>query len=176
MRSLAVHHINGAAAVHHINGAIKIVVSFVQYISGQASCQISLVYIPWLTILIYLDVIFVAPLLGACLLAHTQLVRKAFLFSQNIMFTYYTMPIVLLVIMFAFRLWDFTKLFYLIDRVNFKKNEKTYDAEKSAVFKVLQEEENDPEPGISLECSIAQTFPLTNGRSLISLSYTKPIT
>ncbi|XP_072940275.1 PDZ and LIM domain protein 5 isoform X4 [Epargyreus clarus] len=30
--------------------------------------------------------------------------------------------------------------------VNFKKNEKTYDAEKSAVFKVLQEEENDPEP------------------------------
>ncbi|XP_053602553.1 PDZ and LIM domain protein Zasp isoform X11 [Plodia interpunctella] len=30
--------------------------------------------------------------------------------------------------------------------VNFKKNEKTYDAEKSAVFKVLQEEQNDPEP------------------------------
>ncbi|XP_045764793.1 PDZ and LIM domain protein Zasp isoform X5 [Maniola jurtina] len=30
--------------------------------------------------------------------------------------------------------------------VNFKKNEKTYDAEKSAVFKVLQEAENDPEP------------------------------
>lgn len=36
----------------------------------------------------------------------------------------------------------------MIDRVNFKKNEKTYDAEKSAVFKVLQEEQNDPEPGI----------------------------
>lgn len=36
----------------------------------------------------------------------------------------------------------------VIDRVNFKKNEKTYDAEKSAVFKVLQEEQNDPEPGI----------------------------
>lgn len=34
------------------------------------------------------------------------------------------------------------------NRVNFKKNEKTYDAEKSAVFKVLQEEQNDPEPGI----------------------------
>lgn len=31
--------------------------------------------------------------------------------------------------------------------MNFKKNEKTYDAEKSAVFKVLQEEQNDPEPG-----------------------------
>ncbi|XP_047515016.1 PDZ and LIM domain protein Zasp isoform X6 [Pieris napi] len=30
--------------------------------------------------------------------------------------------------------------------VNFKKNEKTYDSEKSAVFKVLQEEQNDPEP------------------------------
>ncbi|XP_039748856.1 PDZ and LIM domain protein Zasp isoform X5 [Pararge aegeria] len=30
--------------------------------------------------------------------------------------------------------------------VNFKKNEKTYDSEKSAVFKVLQEAENDPEP------------------------------
>ncbi|KAI8428575.1 hypothetical protein MSG28_007328 [Choristoneura fumiferana] len=30
--------------------------------------------------------------------------------------------------------------------VNFKKNEKHYDAEKSAVFKVLQEEQNDPEP------------------------------
>ncbi|KOB66281.1 putative adaptor protein enigma [Operophtera brumata] len=30
--------------------------------------------------------------------------------------------------------------------VNFKKNEKTYDAEKSAVFKVLQEEASDPEP------------------------------
>lgn len=36
-----------------------------------------------------------------------------------------------------------------VDRVNFKKNEKTYDAEKSAVFKVLQEEQNDPEPGIT---------------------------
>lgn len=36
---------------------------------------------------------------------------------------------------------------YLFGRVNFKKNEKTYDAEKSAVFKVLQEEQNDPEPG-----------------------------
>ncbi|RVE40607.1 hypothetical protein evm_014743 [Chilo suppressalis] len=35
---------------------------------------------------------------------------------------------------------------FLINRVNFKKNEKTYDAEKSAVFKVLQEAENDPEP------------------------------
>ncbi|XP_063532218.1 PDZ and LIM domain protein Zasp isoform X4 [Cydia strobilella] len=33
--------------------------------------------------------------------------------------------------------------------VNFKKNEKTYDAEKSAVFKVLQEEQNDPEPEAS---------------------------
>ncbi|KAL0840494.1 hypothetical protein ABMA28_015734 [Loxostege sticticalis] len=33
--------------------------------------------------------------------------------------------------------------------VNFKKNEKTYDAEKSAVFKVLQEAENDPEPEVS---------------------------
>ncbi|XP_030026700.1 PDZ and LIM domain protein Zasp isoform X5 [Manduca sexta] len=33
--------------------------------------------------------------------------------------------------------------------VNFKKNEKTYDAEKSAVFKVLQEAENDPEPEAS---------------------------
>ncbi|XP_049866156.1 PDZ and LIM domain protein Zasp isoform X3 [Pectinophora gossypiella] len=32
--------------------------------------------------------------------------------------------------------------------VNFKKNEKTYDAEKSAVFKVLQEAENDPEPEV----------------------------
>lgn len=32
--------------------------------------------------------------------------------------------------------------------MNFKKNEKTYDAEKSAVFKVLQEEQNDPEPGM----------------------------
>ncbi|XP_048485235.1 PDZ and LIM domain protein Zasp isoform X5 [Plutella xylostella] len=32
--------------------------------------------------------------------------------------------------------------------VNFKKNEKTYDAEKSAVFKVLQEEQNDPEPEV----------------------------
>lgn len=34
--------------------------------------------------------------------------------------------------------------------MNFKKNEKTYDAEKSAVFKVLQEEQNDPEPGIKI--------------------------
>ncbi|XP_063361033.1 PDZ and LIM domain protein Zasp isoform X2 [Cydia amplana] len=33
--------------------------------------------------------------------------------------------------------------------VNFKKNEKTYDAEKSAVFKVLQEEQNDPEPEVA---------------------------
>ncbi|XP_063379300.1 PDZ and LIM domain protein Zasp isoform X4 [Cydia fagiglandana] len=33
--------------------------------------------------------------------------------------------------------------------VNFKKNEKTYDAEKSAVFKVLQEAQNDPEPEAS---------------------------
>ncbi|KAI8428583.1 hypothetical protein MSG28_007328, partial [Choristoneura fumiferana] len=32
--------------------------------------------------------------------------------------------------------------------VNFKKNEKHYDAEKSAVFKVLQEEQNDPEPEV----------------------------
>lgn len=32
--------------------------------------------------------------------------------------------------------------------MNFKKNEKTYDAEKSAVFKVLQEEASDPEPGM----------------------------
>lgn len=43
----------------------------------------------------------------------------------------------------------FTRMFPLIGRVNFKKNEKTYDAEKSAVFKVLQEAENDPEPGIT---------------------------
>ncbi|KAM3962845.1 Z band alternatively spliced PDZ-motif protein 52 isoform 2-T2 [Aphomia sociella] len=35
--------------------------------------------------------------------------------------------------------------------VNFKKNEKTYDAEKSAVFKVLQEEQNDPEPEVSTQ-------------------------
>jgi hypothetical protein len=34
-----------------------------------------------------------------------------------------------------------------VGRVNFKKNEKTYDSEKSEVFKVLQEEQNDPEPG-----------------------------
>lgn len=40
------------------------------------------------------------------------------------------------------------KMLSVIGRVNFKKNEKTYDAEKSAVFKVLQEEQNDPEPGI----------------------------
>lgn len=39
------------------------------------------------------------------------------------------------------------KKYYYFFRVNFKKNEKTYDAEKSAVFKVLQEEQNDPEPG-----------------------------
>lgn len=39
------------------------------------------------------------------------------------------------------------QLNFIVDRVNFKKNEKTYDAEKSAVFKVLQEEQNDPEPG-----------------------------
>lgn len=43
----------------------------------------------------------------------------------------------------------FKSLLSLIDSVNFKKNEKTYDAEKSAVFKVLQEEQNDPEPGIN---------------------------
>lgn len=39
-------------------------------------------------------------------------------------------------------------IFGLFGRVNFKKNEKTYDAEKSAVFKVLQEEASDPEPGM----------------------------
>lgn len=31
--------------------------------------------------------------------------------------------------------------------VNFKKNEKIYDAEKSEVFKMLQEADNEPEPG-----------------------------
>lgn len=40
--------------------------------------------------------------------------------------------------------------------MNFKKNEKTYDAEKSAVFKVLQEEQNDPEPGIKINLISAE--------------------
>lgn len=38
--------------------------------------------------------------------------------------------------------------------MNFKKNEKTYDAEKSAVFKVLQEAENDPEPGMRVTIKV----------------------
>lgn len=48
--------------------------------------------------------------------------------------------------------------------MNFKKNEKTYDAEKSAVFKVLQEEASDPEPGTfglsTTNHSHFYTFPL----------------
>lgn len=38
-------------------------------------------------------------------------------------------------------------IFVLIFSVNFKKNEKIYDAEKSEVFKMLQEADNEPEPG-----------------------------
>ncbi|XP_045486574.1 PDZ and LIM domain protein Zasp isoform X6 [Pieris rapae] len=45
--------------------------------------------------------------------------------------------------------------------VNFKKNEKTYDSEKSAVFKVLQEEQNDPEPA---EAPSAPTTPVSGLR------------
>ncbi|CAK1553547.1 unnamed protein product [Leptosia nina] len=45
--------------------------------------------------------------------------------------------------------------------VNFKKNEKTYDSEKSAVFKVLQEEQNDPEP---VEAPSAPTTPVSGLR------------
>ncbi|CAH0699848.1 unnamed protein product [Spodoptera exigua] len=48
--------------------------------------------------------------------------------------------------------------------VNFKKNEKTYDAEKSAVFKVLQEEQNDPEPAEPVGPTAAQAAPVTGLR------------
>ncbi|XP_039748855.1 PDZ and LIM domain protein Zasp isoform X4 [Pararge aegeria] len=53
--------------------------------------------------------------------------------------------------------------------VNFKKNEKTYDSEKSAVFKVLQEAENDPEP-VS-EVSTGTTTPVSGLRHV-----TAPVT
>ncbi|XP_045764791.1 PDZ and LIM domain protein Zasp isoform X3 [Maniola jurtina] len=55
--------------------------------------------------------------------------------------------------------------------VNFKKNEKTYDAEKSAVFKVLQEAENDPEP-VS-EVSTGTTTPVSGLRH-VSAPVTRP--
>lgn len=48
--------------------------------------------------------------------------------------------------------------------VNFKKNEKTYDAEKSAVFKVLQEEQNDPEPAEPVGPTAAQAAPVSGLR------------
>ncbi|CAH1644216.1 unnamed protein product [Spodoptera littoralis] len=48
--------------------------------------------------------------------------------------------------------------------VNFKKNEKTYDAEKSAVFKVLQEEQNDPEPAEPVAPTAAQAAPVSGLR------------
>ncbi|CAH2107488.1 unnamed protein product [Euphydryas editha] len=55
--------------------------------------------------------------------------------------------------------------------VNFKKNEKTYDAEKSAVFKVLQEEQNDPEP--VAEVSPGATTPVSGLRH-VSAPVTRP--
>ncbi|CAG4937272.1 unnamed protein product [Colias eurytheme] len=56
--------------------------------------------------------------------------------------------------------------------VNFKKNEKTYDAEKSAVFKVLQEEQNDPEPA---EAPSAPTTPApVSGLRHVTAPVTKP--
>nr|XP_034824504.1 PDZ and LIM domain protein Zasp isoform X3 [Maniola hyperantus] len=55
--------------------------------------------------------------------------------------------------------------------VNFKKNEKTYDAEKSAVFKVLQEAENDPEP-VS-DVSTGTTTPVSGLRH-VSAPVTRP--
>ncbi|VVC92874.1 unnamed protein product [Leptidea sinapis] len=57
--------------------------------------------------------------------------------------------------------------------VNFKKNEKTYDAEKSAVFKVLQEAENDPEPPSAEPASIPST-PVTTGLRHVPAPVTKP--
>ncbi|KAG6452267.1 hypothetical protein O3G_MSEX007543 [Manduca sexta] len=54
--------------------------------------------------------------------------------------------------------------------VNFKKNEKTYDAEKSAVFKVLQEAENDPEP----EVSAAAPAPPVSGLRHVQAPVTRP--
>lgn len=41
--------------------------------------------------------------------------------------------------------------------VNFKKNEKTYDSEKSEVFKMLQEADNDPEPEVCPTASPASS-------------------
>ncbi|XP_041976609.1 PDZ and LIM domain protein Zasp isoform X4 [Aricia agestis] len=57
--------------------------------------------------------------------------------------------------------------------VNFKKNEKTYDAEKSAVFKVLQEAENDPEPA---EVPPMSTTPVSgvSGLRHVSAPVTRP--
>ncbi|CAH2075188.1 unnamed protein product, partial [Iphiclides podalirius] len=58
--------------------------------------------------------------------------------------------------------------------VNFKKNEKTYDAEKSAVFKVLQEEQNDPEP---VEASGAPVSPAPAPAPVTGLRHvTAPVT
>lgn len=54
--------------------------------------------------------------------------------------------------------------------VNFKKNEKTYDAEKSAVFKVLQEEQNDPEPEVTPQ----STAPPVSGLRSVQAPITRP--
>ncbi|XP_050670589.1 PDZ and LIM domain protein Zasp isoform X2 [Leptidea sinapis] len=63
--------------------------------------------------------------------------------------------------------------------VNFKKNEKTYDAEKSAVFKVLQEAENDPEPPSEhnwhkAEPASIPSTPVTTGLRHVPAPVTKP--
>ncbi|KAJ2947190.1 hypothetical protein O0L34_g16552 [Tuta absoluta] len=54
--------------------------------------------------------------------------------------------------------------------VNFKKNEKHYDAEKSAVFKVLQEEQNDPEP----EVAAPGAAPPVSGLRHVTAPVTRP--
>lgn len=56
--------------------------------------------------------------------------------------------------------------------VNFKKNEKTYDAEKSAVFKVLQEEQNDPEPEVSTPTT--GSVPPVSGLRHVQAPVTRP--
>lgn len=58
--------------------------------------------------------------------------------------------------------------------VNFKKNEKTYDAEKSAVFKVLQEEQNDPEPEVGSGSAPVSAPPPVSGLRHVQAPVTRP--
>ena len=51
---------------------------------------------------------------------------------------------------------------YTLNRVNFKKNEKHYDSTKSAVFKMLQEVDQEPElPVVEADYSARQVTPAT---------------